>query len=100
MKDYNYINISKSSKRVNILDISSKSELFKGRLTYVIDEYCIIFKRANIMDKKTIKPTPTQSGWFGTKIVVNIELDIDVIQEGKYYFDEDSDEDTAIIIYN
>ena len=100
MKDYNYININKTN-RVNVLKITSKADLFNGRVVYSVDEYAITFKRAIISDKvRVIKPSSMSCGWLSFNIPVSMELDIDAIDEGKYYFDEDSDEDTAIIIYN
>ena len=104
-KDYNYININKCNK-VNVLVITSKADLFRDRVVYSVDEYAITFKRAIISDSvRVLKPSPmyndkVSTGWLSFNIPVSMELDIDAIDEGKYYFDEDSDEDTAIIIYN
>jgi len=99
MKNYNYVTISKTD-RANVLQITTKSDFFKQRITYKVDEYDIRFKIATIDDTyHVIKPSKKDSGFTSCKISVSINLDIDEIPIGKIYFDEDSTADEVIINY-
>jgi len=98
-KNYDYVTIA-ATDRANVLQITSKSDFFKQKLHYSVDEYDIKFRISTIDDKKHIvNPCLQQCGFSSTKISVGIHLDIDEIPLGKHYFDEDSTIDEVIINY-
>lgn len=92
----NYVNIYKG-QRVNQLKMASNSIFFNEPIVYELKESCIFLRHANLDDTKNrINPCNDKANsWFTFTIIVKDEE----INLGKYYFEDDSNEDCVIIYY-
>ena len=100
MKNNNFLSVSDHTK-INRIQINCKNSFFNHRLICEIDDCSISFTIATISDFKNVrKPSKNKNGFYNLTLVVDIELDIDSIERKRYYFDEESNEDTKIVYYN
>lgn len=88
-KIYGYILIHKNGN--NHISIQSNSKFFDQELVIKFSHDHILFKIPELADRKTYKFRKQKNGkWFQITIAAEKE-------EGKYFFDEDSNVDEVIV---
>lgn len=92
-----YINIYRENSINGINDhinkVSSKSDFFSGRIKYTLKEEYIHFELADIDSVNYINPHLRKNGYYVFSLYgLNLP-------KGKFYFDEDSNEDEVFIFF-